>query len=616
MATNWYERYLLPRLLDWSCGVKPIRRQRQKVVPRAEGDVLEVGIGTALNAPFYDKARVRRIVGVDPAQQMHPMALRRIREAGLTVELVGLSAERLPLEDASFDSVVCTYTLCSIPEPARALAEIRRVLRPGGKLLFSDLSVDPSTGQVTLRAEVPNPKGLLLPGLYVRVRLEQAQLPAGILLPQQAVQRGSGGDVVLLVGAAAFRYYPHIPGPVLPEGTELIHITDDPHEAARAPVGTALVGEIKAALATLVERIPAAERAAPQPRSRPAHHTATKPIEPGYVFQCLREVMPDDVLFTEESASTRANFYDQVRLDQPASYFATASGGLGFAMPAAVGVALARPGKTVCCPIGDGAALFGIQALWTAAQHRLEQALRMRHHAEDATARIADPGDVVLCAVGIGLGRGVAARVRVAEHHAALVFELLQRCGIREVVAVAVRHGNADHLALLVAPRVDRVGLLHLEVHVAADELQRCIAHQHTRQQAGFRENLEAVADAEHGRARLGLCDHVAHDRRMGRHGPAAQVVAVRETARQHDEVGGRHAGLPVPHHARRPAEHGVQRHLHVAVAVVSGKYDDGCTHGRAPQLVWGSTRNEARKLSITCLLASNWSLVARAKRR
>lgn len=143
MSANWYDRYILPRLLDLACGVKPIRRQRQKVVPLATGDVLEIGIGTALNAPFYEKARVRRIVGVDPGLQMHPLALRRIRQAHLNVELVGLSAERLPLPDQSFDSVVCTYTLCSIPDPAAALAEIRRVLRPGGKLLFSEHGVAP-----------------------------------------------------------------------------------------------------------------------------------------------------------------------------------------------------------------------------------------------------------------------------------------------------------------------------------------------------------------------------------------------------------------------------------------------------------------------------------------
>jgi len=143
MSAGWYDRYVLPRILDLTCGVKPIRKQRQKVVPLAIGDVLEVGIGTALNAPFYEKARVRRIVGVDPALQMHPIALRRIKSAGLSVELVALSAEKLPLEDQTFDSVVCTYTLCSIPDPTIALAEIRRVLRPGGKLLFSEHGLAP-----------------------------------------------------------------------------------------------------------------------------------------------------------------------------------------------------------------------------------------------------------------------------------------------------------------------------------------------------------------------------------------------------------------------------------------------------------------------------------------
>ena len=143
MSNGWYDRYVLPRILDISCGVKPIRKQRQKVVPLATGDVLEIGIGTALNAPFYEKARIRRIVGVDPALQMHPLALRRIKAANLDVELVGLSAEKLPLDDQTFDSVVCTYTLCSIPDPAGALAEIRRVLRPGGKLLFSEHGLAP-----------------------------------------------------------------------------------------------------------------------------------------------------------------------------------------------------------------------------------------------------------------------------------------------------------------------------------------------------------------------------------------------------------------------------------------------------------------------------------------
>jgi ubiquinone/menaquinone biosynthesis C-methylase UbiE len=88
--------------------------------------------------PFYDKSRVRSIVGVDPALRMHRLALRRIRDSGLSVELIGLSAEMLMAEDASFDTVVSTYTLCTIPDPLSALREMRRVLVPGGKLLFSE----------------------------------------------------------------------------------------------------------------------------------------------------------------------------------------------------------------------------------------------------------------------------------------------------------------------------------------------------------------------------------------------------------------------------------------------------------------------------------------------
>lgn len=135
---SWYDRHVLPYLIDMACGIRPVARQREKVVPLAQGQVLEVGIGTGLNIPFYDKKRVTRITGVDPALRMHSLAQKRIAQAGLDVDLIGLSAERLPVDDASFDTVVCTYTLCTIPDPAAALAEMRRVLKPGGKLLFSE----------------------------------------------------------------------------------------------------------------------------------------------------------------------------------------------------------------------------------------------------------------------------------------------------------------------------------------------------------------------------------------------------------------------------------------------------------------------------------------------
>jgi ubiquinone/menaquinone biosynthesis C-methylase UbiE len=138
MRESWYERNILPFMIDLGCGGKPIRRQRVKVVPRAHGRVLEVGVGSGLNAPYYDHARVSAVVGLDPSRAMRRRAEQRFAEAGLEVEFIGLSAEKIPQADASFDSVLITFTLCTIPDPLAALAEMRRVLKPGGRLIFCE----------------------------------------------------------------------------------------------------------------------------------------------------------------------------------------------------------------------------------------------------------------------------------------------------------------------------------------------------------------------------------------------------------------------------------------------------------------------------------------------
>lgn len=137
-APGWWDRTVLPWALDVACGLPMVTRQRRAVVPLARGRVLEVGIGTGLNMAWYDPARVAHITGLDPALELHPRARRRIAAAGLPVDLVGLSAEAIPRADASFDTVVMTYTLCSIPDPLAALREMRRVLAPGGALLFCE----------------------------------------------------------------------------------------------------------------------------------------------------------------------------------------------------------------------------------------------------------------------------------------------------------------------------------------------------------------------------------------------------------------------------------------------------------------------------------------------
>ncbi len=142
-APSWYDRHVLPYLLDFACSLSPIARRRRKVIPQATGRVLEIGIGTGLNLAFYDRAKVERLVGIDPATEMHALARKRSQRLGLPVELLQLSAEEVPAESGSFDTVICTYTLCSVSFPDQALREMRRVLRPGGKLLFAEHGLAP-----------------------------------------------------------------------------------------------------------------------------------------------------------------------------------------------------------------------------------------------------------------------------------------------------------------------------------------------------------------------------------------------------------------------------------------------------------------------------------------
>lgn len=133
-----YEKYVLPKFLNCACGSKPVSYQRKKVVPLAEGKVLEVGIGSGLNLPFYDKAKIDEIWGLDPSEQLSEMAKQVADEESMEVKFISSGAEDIPLPDNYFDCVLVTYTMCTIPEVQRANQEIRRVLKENGKMIFCE----------------------------------------------------------------------------------------------------------------------------------------------------------------------------------------------------------------------------------------------------------------------------------------------------------------------------------------------------------------------------------------------------------------------------------------------------------------------------------------------
>lgn len=135
---SFYDRHILPYVIDLACGMKAVNRQRSKVVPQASGRILEIGIGTGLNLKHYQADLVDELTGLDPEMAMHRLAKKRLAQSGLQADLLGLDAQSIPIDDNQFDSIVCTYTLCTIPDPNSALLEMRRVLRPDGKLLFCE----------------------------------------------------------------------------------------------------------------------------------------------------------------------------------------------------------------------------------------------------------------------------------------------------------------------------------------------------------------------------------------------------------------------------------------------------------------------------------------------
>ena len=143
---GFYGSFILPRLVHFTCGLKPVMHQREKVVPLARGRVLEIGVGSGLNLPFYDSTKVTRLWGLEPSLEMRRVAERATQRVNFEVELIGLSADEIPMEDDAVDTVLITYTLCTISKCEPALREMSRVLKPGGELVFCEHGAAPDDG--------------------------------------------------------------------------------------------------------------------------------------------------------------------------------------------------------------------------------------------------------------------------------------------------------------------------------------------------------------------------------------------------------------------------------------------------------------------------------------
>jgi benzoylformate decarboxylase len=206
-----------------------------------------------------------------------------------------------------------------------------------------------------------------------------------------------GHDVALVVGAPVFRYYPYVAGPYLPDGMRLLHISDDPAETARAPVGDSLLGDAVLSLAALTKLLGDFRPKTDKARQMSAHRMAPHPpshaqgnndglLTAAQVFNALREIRPANAVLVEESPSNLGDLHQSWPITEPGSFFTFASGGLGWNLPASVGIALGERdtgrNRPVIMIIGDGSFQYSVQSIWTAAQLHLPILIIVLRNAE------------------------------------------------------------------------------------------------------------------------------------------------------------------------------------------------------------------------------------------
>jgi len=151
---SWYEKFFLPKVCDKCCSTKPINYQRNKVVPLAKGIVLEIGIGSGLNIPFYNKNNIEKIIGLDPSEELNFLANKVAKKNNIEIDFIISGAEDIALPDNSVDTILITYTLCTIPDLDNSMAEMKRVLKSDGKFIFCEHGIAPDQNIVKWQSRI------------------------------------------------------------------------------------------------------------------------------------------------------------------------------------------------------------------------------------------------------------------------------------------------------------------------------------------------------------------------------------------------------------------------------------------------------------------------------
>ena len=259
-----------------------------------------------------------------------------------------------------------------------------------------------------------------------------------------------GHDLILVVGSSVFPYYPHIPGPLLPEGAELVAITSDPDEAVRAPMGEAIVADVGLTLGALLEAAPESSRQAPEPNPGPQEIPATDPLSASTVHSALAEAMPEDAIVVLESPSSTLALRNQLRISRPGSYYFSAGGGLGFGLAASVGVQLAQPDRPVVCVLGEGSAQYAITAFWSAVAYQAPVTFLVLRNEEYAILKWFAEVEQVSAAPGLDLPKlDVAA---VAEGYGVKAHRARERDEVAGALASAFASPQPELVEVPVAP--------------------------------------------------------------------------------------------------------------------------------------------------------------------